>query len=165
MTLRCAILLLIWAPACGWTQERAPVAGCEATDPVEAIEAIHRAYMRAFNAGRIDQVVELHSDSVALMPAGVQPMRGRAALHELLLSSLQRAPEGFRFRFEASELRVGESWAVERGTTAPQTNPDGDDVPSGKYVLLYDREPDGCWRIAWSITNGNGPPGGDPAEE
>jgi uncharacterized protein (TIGR02246 family) len=129
--------------------------------PAEAaIERVRAAYMDAFNAGRIDAVVALHTDDVVSMPAGRPPLHGREALRKIMAESFRAAPEGFRFEFDAEELRVADGWAVERGATRASMGGRGADagegVPGGKYVLLYEREDDGCWRIAWSITNTDG---------
>lgn len=58
-------------------------------------------------------------------------------------------PAGVRFECESTELRVADGWAVERGVTTAAPP-----FPAGKYVVLYVRESDGCWRIAWTINEG-----------
>lgn len=82
------------------------------------------------------------------MPAGLPPVTGRDAIRELMESSLSRMPPGAHFEFEPLEVRVAEGWAIERGATKAS-----DHFPAGKYATLYEKEADGCWRIAWTITN------------
>jgi hypothetical protein len=76
-----------------------------------------------------------------------------------MTESFQAAPPGFRFTFEAIDLRVADGWAVERGITRGHMEGSEKAIPGGKYVLLYEMAPDGCWRIAWSITNTDRPRG------
>ena len=145
------LLALAFVPASVAAQQRPAEPGCFDGAPREAIPAVRAAYMEAFNAGRVEDVVELHAEDVVSMPAGMPPLEGREPLRDLMTESARAAPEGFRFAFEATELRVAEGWAVERGITRAGGGEGG--VPGGKYVLLYERDDEGCWRIAWSITN------------
>lgn len=126
---------------------------CMDGDPKEAIAEIRETYMRAFNEGRIDEVIELHAEDVISMPAGMPLLEGREALRDLTTESFRNAPEGFRFEFEAEDLRIADGWAVERGVTRAYQDEEESGIPGGKYVMLYERDEEGCWRIAWSITN------------
>lgn len=123
--------------------------------PEEALEEVRRTYMDAFNAGDADAVAHLHTEDAVHLPAGMAPVEGRSAIRELTASSLERMPPEASFAFEPREVRIAEGWAVERGVTDA-----AEGFPSGKYVMLYEREEDGCWRIAWSITNSDAPPPG-----
>lgn len=129
--------------------------GCGDMSMEEALEEVRRTYMDAFNAGDADAVADLHKEDAVHLPAGMPPVEGRSAIRELTASSLERMPPGASFAFEPSEVRIADGWAVERGVTEPSEG-----FPSGKYVMLYEREEDGCWRIAWSITNSDAPPPG-----
>ncbi|MFW6078116.1 MAG: YybH family protein [Gemmatimonadota bacterium] len=130
---------------------------CRAAEPERALAEVRRAYMDGFNAGDADAVARLHTETVVSMPAGMPAVEGRDALRELVAGSLRHAPEGFRFAFEPTEVRIADGWAVERGVTRAHVGDDGPAIPPGKYVLLYERDGDGCWRIAWSITNTDAP--------
>lgn len=126
---------------------------CRATEPRDAIARVRSVYVEAFNAGRIEEVAALHTEDVISMPAGMPAVEGRAALLDHMTASFEAAPEGFRFTFQATDLRIADGWAVERGVTGGDVEGSGGGIPAGKYVLLYERGSDGCWRIAWSITN------------
>lgn len=129
--------------------------GCGNVTPEEALEELRRSYMDGFNAGDADAVADLHTEDALHLPAGMPPVEGRSAIRELTASSLERMPPGASFAFEPREVRIADGWAVERGVTEA-----ADGFPSGKYAMLYEREEDGCWRIAWSITNSDAPPPG-----
>lgn len=133
--------------------DSSPPTECTDMDRTRTIEGVRALYMEAFNAGRIDRIVELHTESVVSMPAGMPAIEGRDGLRRLVERSFEAAPDGFRFEFVAEELRRADGWAVERGFTRAWADDDGMEIPRGKYVLLYERNEDGCWRIAWSITN------------
>lgn len=147
----CTTTLLLFAVTCGSPRTSTR---CEAMKPEDALEEVRQTYVEAFNAGDADSVAALHTEDAVYMPAGMQAVHGRAAIRELVESSLSRMPSDVRFDFTPREVRMAEGWAVERGVT-----PASDIFPSGKYAMLYERKSDGCWRIAWAITNSDAPPG------
>lgn len=155
-TIRTMLLLPAVAPALLAAQETVPPVGCSAVAPREAIQDVRGAYMEAFNAGRLTEVLDLHTEDVVSMPAGHPPSVGRDALSHLMTESLTTAPPGFHFEFEAREVRIAEEWVIEWGVTHAYLDDEETAVPSGKYVLLYEQDGAGCWRIAWSITNSDG---------
>lgn len=116
--------------------------------PADEIAGVRRAYMDAFNRGDADAVAALHTARTISMPADMPAITGRDSVRALMAASLSAKPPGLEFVFEPSDVRIADGWAVERGITLPAGA-----FPGGKYVMLYEREADGCWRIAWSITN------------
>lgn len=119
----------------------------------QSLAALRQNYMDAFNRRDAAAVAALHTEESVSMPAGIPSIVGRESIRELMESSLAGAPPGFIFEFEATEVRVADVWAVERGITKP-----AGPFPAGKYVMLYERDTDGCWRVAWSITNSDATP-------
>jgi uncharacterized protein (TIGR02246 family) len=119
----------------------------------DALAALRRQYMDAFNRGDADAVAALHTDGSVSMSAGMPAVVGRDAIRDLMRASMAGAPPGLRFEFEPVEVRAADGWAVERGVTKP-----AGPFPAGKYVMLYERGDDGAWRIAWTITNSDAPP-------
>lgn len=145
------LALFLFAVACASPQTTTP---CDAMKPEDALEKVRKTYVEAFNAGDVESVVALHTDDAVYMPAGIQAVEGRAAIRELVESSVSRMPPGARFDFEPREVRIAEGWAVERGVT-----PGNAYFPDGKYAMLYERGSDSCWRIVWAITNSDIPSG------
>jgi len=118
-----------------------------------ALEAVRQAYMDAVDGRDAEALAELHTENSVSMPAGLPVVRGRESIRDLMETSLSAMPSGLRFEFEPTEVRMAAGWAVERGVTKA-----AGPFPAGKYVMLYEEEPDGCWRIAWTITNTDEPP-------
>ena len=121
-------------------------------EPEHAVAELRRAYMDAFNRGDAAAVAALHTASTVSMPAGMPLIDGRDAIRDLMASSLAAKPPELRFEFEPTEFRLADGWAVERVVTKP-----AGPIPAGKYVMLFEREQDGSWRIAWTITNSDAP--------
>jgi len=119
-----------------------------------ALAAIRAAYIREFNVGNVDAVMGLHTAATIHLPSGRPPIVGQTDVRDLMLESLRSAPGGFRFHFEPVGLRLGGDLAVEWGVT-----PGAAGFPGGKYIMVYERDRDGCWRIAWTMSNLDGPSG------
>lgn len=118
-----------------------------------ALASVRRAYMDAVNNRDVEALAELHTENSVSMPASVPLITGRESLRQLMQSSLSAMPPDVRFEFEPSDVRIAKGWAVERGVTKA-----AGPFPAGKYVMLYEEEADGRWRIAWTITNSDEPP-------
>jgi uncharacterized protein (TIGR02246 family) len=118
-----------------------------------ALRALRREYAARFNAGDADGVAALHTDATVHLPPGLPPVHGRDAVRALMQQSIRAMPPGHAFTFDAAELRIADGWAAERGTT-----PGIGGAPGGKYVMLYERDADGVWRIAWTIANSDAAP-------
>ena len=119
-----------------------------------ALAAIRRIYLDGFNSGDLAAIMRVHTADTVHLPSGMPPVVGQEAVRELMRLSLSRIPPGFRFEFQAMEARIADDFAVERGITPPASA-----FPGGKYIMLYEKEPDGCWRIAWTMTNLDSVPG------
>lgn len=139
----------VGAPALIWLRQ----AREEPMTTEKELDSLRQAYMDAFNAGDADAVAALHTTGSVSMPAGLASVTGRDAIRALMESSLTMMPPGVLFEFQPVELRVAEGWAVERGITRPAAS-----FPAGKYVMLYEKDGDGRWRIAWTITNSDAAP-------
>jgi ketosteroid isomerase-like protein len=124
-------------------------------DTSTEIAAVRDAYIAAFNAGNLDALMELHTAAAIHLPSGGPPVVGPAEVRALMRASLEHTPPGFQFHCEPVGLRVVADLAVEWGVT-----PGAPGFPGGKYLLVYERDAGGRWRIAWTMSNFDGPPGG-----
>lgn len=119
-----------------------------------ALAVIRARYIAAFASADLDALMRLHTAGTIHLPSGRPAVVGQEAVRGLMQASLRHMPAGFRFHFEPLEVRISENLAAEWGVT-----PGAPGFPGGKYVMLYEREADGRWRIAWTMSNLDGPPG------
>jgi uncharacterized protein (TIGR02246 family) len=108
-----------------------------------AIEDLYARYSHAYDAGDAEQVVALFTDDGEFMRAGAPPVRGRAALSEMVAASAARA---LRTRHLVMSVLI----TPERdGDTATGTafvqvvRPGGDSIQVlalGRYEDLFVRE-------------------------
>jgi ketosteroid isomerase-like protein len=118
------------------------------------LAVIRARYIGAIASADLDALMRLHTAATIHLPSGRPPVVGQDAVRGLMQASLQHLPADFRFHFEPAEVRMGDNLAVEWGVT-----PGAPGFPGGKYMMLYEWEEDGGWRIAWTMSNFDGPPG------
>lgn len=74
-----AIVLVL----CGTTASHAGQASGMA-----AVHAADDAWVKAYNAGRLEDVVALYADNSVIYPPGTAPVSGRAAIHEFFTKDM-----------------------------------------------------------------------------
>lgn len=162
----------------GWIESRtAPVAvallalvvaGCTPSaaddtsgEDLEAINQIRETEMRAFSSGDREALDEIFADDALVMPPGqptVEGVEARNAWLDDLYS--QVSVEG---SYTGSDVTLAGDYAFERMRFNLRTTPVGGGEPieeTGRGLHIYERQPDGSWRIVLDIWNTVGPPGG-----
>jgi len=99
-------------------------------------------------ARRLDAWVEHFAPDGVMLPAGVAPTRGQAAIRELMAPLF--ADPGFKIAWTPTEGHVGGTVGWTSGTS---TITSARGVRHGKYMTVWRRLPDGQWRIAADIGN------------
>ena len=145
----------------GCASEPRPSAVDDARD-IEAINAVLAEHVAAVNSGDTAANLAGFTDDLVYLPPDGLPVRGKPALASFIGS--------FYDAFDAEVEMVPEEtvvtgdWAFQWGTINGKIRPleGGDSVAlNWKYVYLYQRQPDGTWKIARDIYNSNVPPGGN----
>lgn len=126
-------------------------------------------YLAPYLAGDVDRWMEVFSEDAVAMHDGMPALVGK------------RAVRGFaedvtvNFKIEqmdvaVEEVRLGDSWAWTRGTYQATFVPKTESAPAGvagphrgKFVLLWERQTDGVWRIIFDM--GNDLPAAPAAEQ
>ena len=118
--------------------------------PEEAISAASRRFSTALVAGKADEVAGLYTESAVLLPPG-QVVRGRAAIRAFFAPRPGRAQMAHAMASE--ELTVLGDVAVDVGTWSNTWRTDGGEPQSAseRYLIVWRREMDGVWRIAWDV--------------
>lgn len=128
---------------------------------LEAIDRVREAHVAAVNAGDAEAWVAQFTDDGVQMPPNAPTNVGRT-----MIGSWSRAfLDQFRLKFSLAvdEVRVLGEWAFERGDYTISLNPKAggptmQDI--GKYITIYQRKPEGTWRMARDIWNSSNPPPG-----
>ena len=154
------IALILAAGACG---QRLPARAQHEAD-VAAINALQRQADSAVKSGNPEGYLALVTDDAVLMPPDNPALIGKDAIRPWA--------HGFAQQFTMAsytptdhELVVTDRWAFRRASMTWVLRPKagGESLTqSGKFLIIYRREPDGTWRIARDIFNLDAPSAGSP---
>ena len=142
-----AALALVQA-ACSTTSTRTPDSAAD----LAAITAFNARYLKSINDGDIATLSSLTDDDHMMISPGRPPVAGKAA---------NDATNGRTFE----QFKIDETWTVlesiidrnlayQRGTftvgATPRTGGPRRDT-TGKFVRIYQRQPDGSWRMTRDV--------------
>lgn len=114
----------------------------------DELAAMNERFSRALAEQDVDTVAGFYTDDAVALFAGSPMIRGRAAIEASFRAGLRDGPT--TTRFEASDVLESGSLVVEVGR---YTTPTG----VGKYVVVYERQPDGSLKMAVDAASGDGP--------
>jgi uncharacterized protein (TIGR02246 family) len=134
--------------------------GCRpgaAEGEMEAINRLQKQVDAAIIAGDTEGYLALVADDAVLMPPNAPPVIGKDAIRSWNQAMSKR------FRFQAytpidDEVVLAGEWAFRRATANWTLTPIAGGEPihdSGKFIIIYERQPDGSWRVARDIWNSN----------
>ena len=129
-----------------------------------AINGVHDEYFSAMNSGDAAGYVARLTEDVVFMPPNEQATIGKEANR----ARIQRAFDQAEFEMTSSleEVVIFGNWAFGRntasGTATPKAGGESREI-GNKGILIFQRQPDGSWKIARRIRNNNHPPA-DPGQ-
>ncbi|HYU27682.1 MAG TPA: DUF4440 domain-containing protein [Gemmatimonadales bacterium] len=152
-----------------WAKERSAwrVASIQVTvvDPDsaavrQAIESSNARYLDAFRRGDAAEVASHYTDDAVVMAPNMPAWQGRAGIVPGF--------SGFLAQFSVPAARLATQdviitgwYVIERGTYVwtlhPKTGTGADIVDNGKYLTVWERQPDGSWKIVRDINNSDRP--------
>jgi uncharacterized protein (TIGR02246 family) len=125
---------------------------------VQAIKEASAAWDKAWNAGDADKLASLYTDDAIAMGPN-QPARvGKEAIRGSCRKYFAQFSEENRSLVE--DVRISGNLAVARGTQETRTisKAGGDSFEDrAKWVSVFQRQPDGSWKILWEIFNSDLP--------
>jgi uncharacterized protein (TIGR02246 family) len=128
-----------------------------AKSDADAIRATRERGLVAFNAGNVDEFMEVWpSDDIVVMVPGAPPIVGKTALRTFL----EQAFAGAKINESLHPLEqvITGEWAFERLELAETIEPKNGTALvhlEGKALDVYRRQADGGWKVARSILNYN----------
>jgi uncharacterized protein (TIGR02246 family) len=128
-----------------------------------AINRVREAHIASLNQGNVDALVGVFSEDAVQMPPNAPANVGREMIRAWSKAFLD--PLRAEFAHEVGEIRVAGDWAFERGTYRIRVTPKagGESFQdTGKYITIYQQQPDGAWLLARDIWNSNQPTPGMP---
>ena len=137
-----------------------PIIGCQRGSLDEEIAALNRVQHQvdsAIIAGDTERYLTFLTDDAVLMPPNGPPVSGKAAIGTWNRAmSLQVRISNYLSRDE--EVVVAGDWAFRRAAVDWTLTPLAGRPAirdSGKYIIIYQRQPDGSWKVARDIWSSN----------
>jgi uncharacterized protein (TIGR02246 family) len=127
---------------------------------LEALAALIREHEEAVNSGNFDAVLAQETDDTWYLGPNAPPLLGKTALEAAVRPMY--AEYDFEIKMTTEEVRVIGDWAFEWGRLSgigiPKRGAEPYNDPDSEYFYLYQRQPDGSWKIAVTAYNSNVPP-------
>lgn len=124
-----------------------------------AVNAAYQEYAASLHAGDAERWIALWTEDGVQMPPGAPAVSGK----ENIVSGLRGALEVFSFsdmQINNEEVQVVDDWAYARGTYTVTYVPKNGGDPifiDGKYLSIFQKQPDGSWKLHRDIFNSNTP--------
>jgi uncharacterized protein (TIGR02246 family) len=128
-------------------------------DVEAAINSIWREYESSLIEGDADRWIALWAEGGVQMPPGTPLVDGRDVIDAKIHAELE-AVEYPEFAITLLEVIAADGWAIARGVYSGSYRlKDGSDAAQidGKYMTLFQKQPDGSWKIYRDIFNSNVP--------
>ncbi len=139
-------------------------AGCGGTQPsfeedLRAITAFNEQYLKSINEEDIATLSRLTTDGHVMLPPNSEPIIGKTANDELNRSAFERYD--FSETWTPVETVIDGNLAFQRGTFTMIARPKGAAQRpfevSGSFLRIYQRQPDGEWRMTRDMFNSSEP--------
>ena len=120
----------------------------------DEIAAFNARFAKALTDQDVDRLVGLYTDGARLLFHGMSMVQGRSEIEAMFRKDLEERP--ISIRFESDEVFEGGALVVDVGR---YVTPDD----RGKYVVVYQRQPDGTLKLAVdsATSDGSGLPDND----
>ena len=142
--------------------------GCGGLEPtfeedLRAITAFNERYLRSINEEDIATLSSLTTDGHVMLPPNREPVVGKAANDALNGDAFERYD--FSEMWTPVETVIDGDLGFQRGTFTVTATPKGDGerlAVSGSFLRIYQRQPDGEWRMTRDMFNSSAPPAAAP---
>ncbi len=121
----------------------------------QSIRERNAAFVQAFNAGQVPQVVDLYADNSVFMPPNQPVIRGREPLKDFYTQLLKDGANDLRLN--ATEVVGSGPIAYQSGTYEMAYKNAAMDHDRGKFLFVM-RNMAGTWRYEYTIWNSDLPP-------
>jgi len=121
----------------------------------DALMKLSRDWSAMVATAPIDDWIDFWAEDAVMMPPGMAPIRGKAAIRAYVESAAKMP--GFQIRWEPESVSMSQAgdlaYMIERNVTTID-DAEGRPITShGNVVTVWRREPDGAWRNVIDMWN------------
>ena len=121
----------------------------------DEITEAYKAMEKAFFKGDAEALSSIYTEDAEWLVPEAPPIRGRQAIAQAWKGVIGNG--GNRVRVETREVQERGDWAYEVGAFTA-TAPDGAVLNAGKYIVIWQRQPNGDWKTHRDIFIWDVPP-------
>jgi len=123
-----------------------------------AIAAARRRFLVAMRKGDVKALLACYAERAVVVPQRSDVCRGRESIAKLFRAWLSSTTVR-EFDVKTEDLRLLPRAAVEVGTyrMVVESGTSGPVVDEGKFLIVYEREPNGAWLISRDMSVSNRP--------
>jgi ketosteroid isomerase-like protein len=128
------------------------------------ITVFNERYLQSINEEDIETLSTLTTDGHVMLPPNSEPIVGKSANDALNGGAFERYD--FRETWTPVETVIDGDLAFQRGTFTTIATPKGEGERlevNGSFLRIYQRQPDGEWRMTRDMFNSSTPARGPPA--
>ncbi len=154
-----SLLLLLFIAACAPALEELVEEASTTEADVEAINQLPATFAAALNAGDLDGIMAGFTDDAVRMPPNAPAIIGKESIRSLMQTNLEQ--NTYQLDNPPEEVQVSGDLAFARGTYTVTVTPKagGESIQrEGKYLVIFQKQADGSWKIARDIWNSDNPP-------
>lgn len=126
-----------------------------------AIQAFDSSFMVAANAGSVEGLTALYTDSATVMPPGMPASKGTEAIRQMWTGMMAQGRPSLRLTNTMIHGLGGLAYTT--GTYHVEFAPADTAAPApppedGKYLVVLRKQQDGSWKVVADIWNSDAPP-------
>jgi ketosteroid isomerase-like protein len=126
----------------------------------DALMTLSREWSAKVATAPLDEWIDFWAEDAVIMPPGLPPVRGKAAIRQYVEAAGQLP--GFQIRWEPESVVVSESgdlaYMIERNVTTVNDSEGNPVTTHGKVVTVWRRGADGSWLNVVDMWNEAPPP-------
>ncbi len=158
-------LAIIPLPGCAPAPETMPAEGSRAEADLVAVKQLEADFAAAVGRGDTGAMANMIVQDFVAMPPDRPPIVGPEATMAFWADFFEKY--SFEVSTSIEEVVAADSWAFVRATNQWTVTPEPDGEPQqgqASYIHIFQKQPDGSWKVARDIWNSDQPPPDTPTE-
>jgi uncharacterized protein (TIGR02246 family) len=122
-------------------------------EAIQAVKAVNSTRMAALQAADVEKYSSAYAEDAVVLPPHSPEITGREAIRARISAGLKEIAVEQTIQDEEHVL-MSPGWMVERGRYVFEVSPRSggpEREEAGNFLIIWKREADGQWKIAWEM--------------